>query len=91
MPDKKGKPLNISFNPDQIMGADITKSGDYKYASIGVKVGDKEFVRISYEWSSEGIPDFVMSLMGWMQANKDEIDQSKEVMKDEYAALKERV
>ncbi|MFA5397401.1 MAG: hypothetical protein WC346_15435 [Methanogenium sp.] len=91
MADKKGKPMNISFSADQIIGADITRSGEYKYASVGIKLGDKEFIRISYEWAGEGIPDFVMGLQGWMGANKEVIDATKEAAKEEYASIKERV
>jgi len=91
MADKKGKAMSITFGADQIIGADITRSGDYKYASVGIKLGDKEFIRISYEWSSEGIPDFVMGLQGWMGANKEEIDTTKETNKDEYTSLKNRI
>jgi len=91
MADKKGKAMSITFGADQIMGSDITKSGEYKYASVGVKLGDKEYLRISYEWSSDGVPDFVMNLMGWMTSNQEEVDKAKETNKEEYAALKERV
>jgi hypothetical protein len=87
----KGKPMSISFTPEQIMGSNITRNGDNKYASIGIKVGDKEYMNITYEWAGDSIPDFIMSIMLWIQSNKEEIDASKETLKDEYAALKERI
>jgi len=89
MATKKGKDLTFSFMPEEVMGVEIMKSGDYSYATVGIKKGDKERCRISYEWSGEGIPDFVMSLMGWMQANEDAVDSSKN--EEEYAAIKERL
>ena len=88
---KKDKMITLSFSPEEIIGADIAKTGEYKYASIGIKRGDNERMRISYEWSGEGIPDFVMSLMGYIQANKEEIEKNKKEFEDEYAELKERL
>jgi len=91
MADKKGKNLTIVIVPDEIIGADISRSRDYKYASVGIKRGDDEFLRISYEWKGDAIPDFVMALMTWMTANKDEIDPRKEENAKEYKELKERM
>lgn len=87
----KNKGLTINIMPEEIVGSEIVKSGDYKYASIGVKRGDNEYMRISYEWQGEGVPEFVMAIMSWMQANKEEIDKYKEEGAEEYTALKERV
>jgi hypothetical protein len=84
------KAMSISVQPEQIMGASIEKSGDYKYASMGVKMGENQFLRISYEWKGEEIPEFVMSLMGWMQSNKADIDKSKAEFAAEYKSLMER-
>lgn len=88
---KKDKMISLSFSPAEIMGADIAKSGEYKYASVGIKKGEKERMRISYEWSGEGVPDFVMSLMGYMQANKEDLDKQFEENEEEYKELKERL
>jgi len=86
----KNKGLNINIMPEEIVGSEIVKSGDYKYASVGIKRGDNEYMRISYEWKGDGVPEFVMGIMSWMQSNKEEIDKAKEEGADEYAALKER-
>jgi len=91
MATKKSKAITLSFDPSEIIGADITKSGEYKYASVGIKRGDNERLRVSYEWSGEGIPDFVMNLMSWMQANQEDIDKNKEEFEEEYKELKERI
>jgi hypothetical protein len=86
----KNKGLTINIDPEEIVGSEIVKSGDYKYASIGIKRGDNEYMRISYEWKGDGVPEFVMGIMSWMQSNKEEIDKAKEEGAEEYAALKER-
>ena len=91
MAAKKDKNLVITIIPDEIIGADISRSRDYKYASVGVKVNDDEYLRVSYEWKGDGIPDFVMSLMGWMQSNKEDLDKRMEENAKEYEDLKTRV
>jgi len=88
---KKAKDLIIKIVPDEIIGVDISRSRDYKYASVGVKVNDDEYLRISYEWKGEGIPDFVLGLMQFIQANKEEVDKQKEEHAEEYVELKNRV
>ena len=88
---KKDKNLTISIVPDDIVGADIYKSQDYRYASIGVKVSEDEYMRVSYEWKGDNVPDFVMSLMSWMSANQDIIDDNKEKFADEFSSFKERI
>ena len=88
---KKGINLTIVIAPDQIVGADISRSRDYKYAGVGVKISDNEYLRVSYEWKGDSIPDFVMNLMSWMSANKEEIDKNKEEHAEEYAELKKRL
>ncbi len=87
----KNKGLTINIAPEEIVGSEIVKSGDYRYASIGIKKSDNEYMRISYEWKGDGVPEFVMGIMSWMQSNKEEIDKAKEKGAEEYAALKERV
>jgi hypothetical protein len=87
----KNKGLTINIAPEEIVGSEIVKSGDYKYASIGIKRGDDEYMRISYEWKGDGVPEFVMGIMSWMQSNKEEIDKAKEEGAEGYASLKERV
>jgi len=86
----KNKGLTINIMPEEIVGSEIVKSGDYKYASIGIKRGDDEYMRISYEWKGDGVPEFVMGVMSWMQSNQEEVDKAKESGAEEYAALKER-
>ena len=88
---KKAKNLVITIIPDEIIGADISRSRDYKYASVGVKISDNEYLRVSYEWKGDGIPDFVMSLMSWMSANQEEVGRRKEECAKEYEELKTRI
>jgi len=88
---KKAKNLVITIIPDEIIGADISRSRDYKYASVGVKISDNEYLRVSYEWKGDTIPDFVMALMIWMQANEEELSSRKEEHAEEYEELKNRI
>lgn len=78
--------LSLNISAEEVLGWELVQSGDYKYASVGVKKNDDELLRITYEWRGDATPDFVMSLMGFMQAN--EID--KNINEEEYAKLKER-
>ena len=86
---KKEKELVLKFMPEEVVGAEIVRSGDYKYASIAIKKADNERCRISYEWSGDIIPDFVMGIMAWLQANQEVVDQAKN--EEEFAAIKERL
>ena len=84
----KNKMMSISIDPAEIVGSEIVKSGDFRYASVGIKKGDNEYMRISYEWKGEGnVPEFVMGLMEFMKSNEDKINKNDE----EFAALKERM
>ncbi len=87
----KKKILSLDIMPDEIIGSEIIKSGDFRHASVGVKVNDNEFFRISYEWKGDVVPEFVMALMNFMMAHKEEIEKSKEEHAEEYTALKERI
>lgn len=88
---KKAKDLIIKIMPDEIVGVDISRSRDYKYASVGVKVSDNEYLRVSYEWKGDGIPDFVLALMQFISANKEEVDKQKGEHAEEYKELKKRM
>ncbi len=87
MATKKSKGLTINITPEEILGWEIMQSGDYKYASIRVKRSDDEYLRVSYEWKSDTVPDLVLSLMQFLKANKIE----KNTDDEEYAVLKERM
>jgi hypothetical protein len=88
---KKKKDMTIKVMADQVMHSGISVSKDgYKSARMIVKVGDKEYMSISYEWEGEGIPDFVMNLMSFIQANKEELDKSMEEKAAEYTEYSER-
>lgn len=86
------KNLSITIMPDEVMhfGLSVSKDG-YKSARVIVKKGDKEYMSIGYEWEGEGIPEFVMSLMGFVKANKEGIETAQENLSEEdvkYAAKK---
>jgi hypothetical protein len=71
------KNFSITIDPEEVVYSTISKSKDgYNSARVVVKRGDKEYMSISYEWEGEHVPDFAMSLMGFMKAN--EIESGKE-------------
>lgn len=83
------KPMKIEIMPEDIKGVEIMKSGDYRYARVGVKRGEDEYLNITYEWKGSDIPEFVMRLMDFVKANAEEIEKAKD--DEEFAALKERM
>jgi len=87
----KKKDLMISVSPDEIMGSEIYRNKDYRYASVGIKRGDNEFIRIAYEWKGENVPDFVLGVMSWIKANKEEIASQSKEYKEELAQFVERL
>lgn len=89
----KNKGLTINIDPEEITGSEIVKSGDYRYASVGIKKGDNEYMRISYEWKGSDMPEFVLGLMQFMSSseNKEEIDRLKEERAEEHKTFKERL
>jgi hypothetical protein len=96
----KNAGFTLSISPEEIIGAGIDKSGDYKYASIGIKKGADEYIRISYEWK-EGAPEFVMAILNWVSASQDDLQEGLElshrngkvvsIKSDEYTALENRI
>ena len=82
------KAMTLKIMPNEIMGTEIMKSGDYSYASVGVKRGEDERLRISYEWKGSNMPEFVMGLMDFMKSNEEEIAKIKDLA--EFASLMER-
>ncbi len=85
------KDLKLTIPADQVMYFNLSVSKDgYKSARVIVKKGDKEYMSIGYEWEGPGVPDFVMSLMGFVQANKEDIDKSVEENAEEYQEYSSR-
>lgn len=78
------KNLKLTVMPDEVMhfGMSVSKNG-YKSATVVVKKGDKEYMHIGYEWDGDNIPDFVMSLMGFVKANQEVIDENLENASEE--------
>jgi hypothetical protein len=85
------KDIVIKIVPSEIAYTNISKSKNYKYASISVKRADDEYMNVSYEWSGDKIPDFVLDMMSFMQANKTEVASAIEtnVPSDEYVEYME--
>lgn len=73
------KDMNIKIMPDQVVYTNISRSKEgYNSARMVVKANEKEYMSISYEWEGDGIPDFALSLMGFMQANALEVGKEYE-------------
>ena len=84
------KKMSINIEPDQVVYSQISKSQDgYNSARMVVKSGEKEYMAISYEWEGEGVPDFVMGMMGFMQANHIELSSADEWVRPEEAEEEE--
>ena len=80
----KSKDMNIKIMADQVMFSNISKSKDgYNSARVVAKLNDNEYMSVSYEWEGNSIPDFAISLMGFMSAN--EMGAAVNELGDEYA------
>jgi len=80
----KSKDMNIKIMADQVMFSNISKSKDgYNSARVVAKLSDNEYMSVSYEWEGDSIPDFAISLMGFMSAN--EMGSAVNKLGDEYA------
>jgi len=83
----KTKDLTISVPKDKIMYTNISKSSDgYNSARLVAKMGEKEYISISYEWEGEGVPGFAMDLMSSMQAASLKSGEVAAAFVEEYEA-----
>lgn len=65
------KNFTIVVKPEDVVYTNISKRKDeYNSARMVVKVAEKEYMSVGYEWEGEHVPDFVMNLMGFMQSNQ---------------------
>lgn len=88
---KNSSDLTLVIHADEIIGSEIMRNGDYKYARVGIKRNDNEYVSISYEWKGDQVPEFALMLMQWMQANKDALGERQNQLVAEYDVFKERL
>lgn len=83
--------FNVSVDPSQVMYTSINTSKDgYNSARMVVKVGDSEYMSISYEWEGNSIPGFAMDLMGFMKNNSKEVSGVWEGQEKAYVQFSER-
>jgi len=86
-----GKGMTLNIKPEQVMGTEIRRTkGGYNAASMAVKIGENEYMSISYEWQGDKVTDTAMDFMGFMQSNKEEIASAIEEHKEEMAAAKKK-
>ena len=92
MPKNSSKGFNVSIDPANVMYTNISTSKDgYNSANVIVKVGEKEYLRVSCEWEGDNIPGFAMDLMAFMKSNKMEksgVWTGKEEAYAEFSAKK---
>ncbi len=87
----KSKKITINIDGEEVIYTNISKYKDgYNNARVVVKKGEKEYLTVSYEWEGNHIPDFVMNLMGFMQANNIETSGVWPEKEEEYATYKEQ-
>lgn len=56
------KVYSLNFIDSDISKVDLYSSGDYNYASVGVRK-ESTYLNISYEWSGDNAPDFIMDVV----------------------------
>lgn len=87
----KAKDLKITISAQTVMYVSISKSKDgYNTARCYVKVAEKEYLSVSYEWEGDGVPGFAMDLMGFMQANAEQIEKAQAELEKEFAEFQKR-
>jgi hypothetical protein len=87
----KAKDLKITIDSTKVMYVTISKSKDgYNMARCSVKVDEKEYMSVAYEWEGDGVPGFAMDLMAFMQANASDIEKAQKELDTEFAAFSER-
>jgi len=86
------KGMTLKINPEQVMATNIRRTkGGYNSASMAVKLGDNEYMSINYEWEGDNVTDVAMDFMGFMNANKEIIEEaiaSHASSYEEYSAKK---
>ena len=83
--------FNVSVLPEQVMYTSINTSKDgYNSARMVVKVGDNEYMSISYEWEGNNIPGFAMDLMSFMKRNNVETSGIWEGKNEEYSSYENK-
>jgi len=88
---KKSGDITLVIHADEIIGSEIMRNGDYKYARVGIKRNNNEYISISYEWKGEQVPEFALLIMQWMQASEEMDEESKAKLSAEYEEFKKRV
>ena len=85
MAKKKG--FNVVVDPEKVVYTTISKSNDYSSARATMKLGDKAYMTISVEWEGDQIPDFALSMVGMMTANKEKAGVAWSGMEKDFELL----
>jgi hypothetical protein len=58
----------VGFDKKKVKSSKISRYSDgYNYASLGCKMGDNEYMHVSYEWKGDDIPEFALMVMDIMK------------------------
>ena len=83
--------MTLNIKPEQVMATSMRRTkGGFNSAAMAIKLGDSEYLSISYEWEGDAVTDTAMDFMGFMQANKEVITAAIEDHKEETAAAKKK-
>lgn len=70
MAKKVNKNFTIDVNPENVMYTSINTSRDgYNSARMAVKLADKQYMSVGFEWEGNTIPDFALDIMEFMKNN----------------------
>ena len=96
------KTYSVGIDVSKVRSVNISRYSDgYNYASVSSKMGDDEYMSISYEWKGKDIPEFAMSVMDIMKslgverASVDEdtvsyLERASKVLADYAAKMKKK-
>jgi len=67
---KQNNNMFIELVPEKVVFTQIMKDkSGYNTARVVMRIGDKEYLQISYDWEGQNIPDFALQLMEFMKNN----------------------
>lgn len=78
----EAKQYDLMFSEDEIVRVELVKSVDgYNYITVYVKKRNS-YIRINYEWESDVLPDFVMSVAEYLRSNKEMASEKEEELEE---------
>ncbi len=82
---------SIELDIKKVKSANISRYSDgYNYTSITQKMGDKEYMNISYEWKGDDVPEFALTAMDIIKNLGTSKASLSDEEKDQYKGAMER-